>query len=83
MYYIHVRPNLLASLVSGILAVLAGGGLFAGTEPQCSRPQQPADENSHNLFNYETTYTFQSDFKNPASGMAIHFMTTSATTIDF
>jgi len=29
---------------------------------------KPADENSHNLFNYETTYTFQSDFKESKLG---------------
>jgi Domain of unknown function (DUF6268) len=28
----------------------------------------PADENSHNLFNYETTYTFQSDFEESKLG---------------
>ncbi len=29
---------------------------------------KPADENSHNLFNYETTYTFQSDFEESKLG---------------
>src|SRR5882724_11391474 len=28
----------------------------------------PSDENSHNLFNYETTYTFQSDFEESKLG---------------
>src|SRR6266481_582648 len=31
-------------------------------------PPKPADENSHNLFNYETTYTFQSDFEESKLG---------------
>src|SRR5437773_3439642 len=68
MYYIHVRRNLLASLVSGILAVLAGGGgLFAGTEPQvqqAAQPQQDEEKNSLDLFSYDGIYTFRSDFKN-------------------
>jgi hypothetical protein len=67
MYYIHVRRNLLASLVSGILAVLAGGGgLFAGTEPQvqqAAQPQQDEEKNSLDLFSYDGIYTFRSDFK--------------------
>src|SRR6266508_5125795 len=29
---------------------------------------KPADENSHNLFHYETTYTFQSDFEESKLG---------------
>ena len=29
---------------------------------------KPADENSHNLFNYETTYTFHSDFEESKLG---------------
>jgi hypothetical protein len=29
---------------------------------------RPVDENSHNLFNYETTYTFQSDFEESKLG---------------
>ena len=29
---------------------------------------RPADENSHNLFHYETTYTFQSDFEESKLG---------------
>src|SRR5436853_7314505 len=68
MYYIHVRRNLLASLVSGILAVVAGGGgLFAGTEPQvqqAAQPQQDEEKNSLDLFSYDGVYTFRSDFKN-------------------
>src|SRR5438093_98228 len=68
MYYIHVRRNLLASLVSGILAVLAGGGgLFAGTEPQvqqAAQPQQEEEKNSLDLSSYDGAYTFRSAFKN-------------------
>ena len=42
----------------GIASAVAGP---ANIELQPS--PTPADENSHNLFNYETTYTFQSDFE--------------------
>jgi hypothetical protein len=67
MYYIHVRRNLLASLLSGILAVLAGGGgLFAGTEPQvqqAAQPQQDEEKNSLDLFSYDGVYTLRSDFR--------------------
>src|SRR5947207_15988416 len=67
MYYIHVRRNLLASLVSGILAGLGGGGrLFAGTEPQvqqAAQPQQDEEKNSLHLFSYDGVYTFRSVFQ--------------------
>src|SRR5882724_8864076 len=83
MYYIHVRRNLLASLVSGILAVLAGGGgLFAGTEPQvqqAAQPQQDEEKNSLDLFSYDGVYTFRSDFSLPASGISALALSTSAT----
>ena len=68
MHKIHLRRNLLASLVLGILAVLAGGGgLFAGTElqvQQAAQPQQDEEKNSLDLFSYDGVYTFRSDFKN-------------------
>src|SRR2546430_16735224 len=68
MHKIHLRRNLLASLVLGILAVLAGGGgLFAGTEPQvqqAAQPQQDEEKNSLDPFSYDGVYTFRSDFKN-------------------
>src|ERR1700748_789404 len=67
MHYVQLRPNLLSSLISGIF-VLGAASLFAGTEPEVQQAAQPADENSHNLFNYETTYTFQSDFEESKLG---------------
>jgi Domain of unknown function (DUF6268) len=64
MYYIQLRRNLLGSLASGILAVLAGASVFAGTEPEMQQAAQPADKNSRDLFSYDGVYTFRSDFKN-------------------
>jgi hypothetical protein len=63
MYYVQLRRNLLGSLISGIL-VLGGASLFAGTEPEVQQAAQPADENSHDLFYFESLYTLRSDFKN-------------------
>src|SRR2546430_2558438 len=65
MNKIHFRRNLLASLVWGlsIFAIFAGAGVFAGTEPEIQQPAQPQDENSHNIFSYDSVYTFRSDFK--------------------
>ena len=47
----------------GIASALAGTATF---EAQPS--PAPADENSHNLFSYETTYTFDSDFHESKMG---------------
>lgn len=41
----------------GVVSALAGPGTF-----ELQPSPTPADENSHDLFYYETTYTFQSDF---------------------
>jgi Domain of unknown function (DUF6268) len=49
-----------------MLTLTGIGGVFAGTEFQLQQqpPPQPAErENSVDLFSYETTYTFQSDFE--------------------
>jgi len=57
-------PKLSASLlVAGVASALAGTATF---EAQPS--PTPADENSHDLFSYETTYTFDSDFKESKLG---------------
>ena len=47
-----------------ILFVCLGvGSAVAGTPTFVAQPSpSPADENSHDLFSYETTYTFDSDF---------------------
>ena len=50
-------------LVAGVASAVAGS---ANLELQPS--PTPADENSHDLFYYETTYTFQSDFKESKLG---------------
>jgi len=50
-------------LVAGITSALAGTATFEA-QPWPS----PADENSHDLFSYETTYTFDSDFKESKLG---------------
>ena len=56
-------PVLLASLFLGVASVIAGTATF---EAQPGPP--PQDENSHDLFSYETTYTFESDFKESKLG---------------
>ena len=50
-------------LLAGVMSAFGGPATF---EPQPSLV--PADENSHDLFNYETTYTFDSDFKESKLG---------------
>jgi hypothetical protein len=49
--------------VAGVTSALAGTATF---EVQPS--PTPADENSHDLFSWETTYTFRSDFKDSKLG---------------
>jgi len=64
MNKIHLRRNLLTSLVWGlsIFAVLTGARAFAGEEAQLQQPAKPEDENSHNIFSFESIYTLRSDF---------------------
>jgi hypothetical protein len=50
-------------LLAGVMSAYGGTPTF---EPQPSLI--PADQNSHDLFNYETTYTFDSDFKESKLG---------------
>jgi len=51
------------------LLILAGlTSAVAGTTFEVQPSPTPADENSHDLFSYETTYTFQSDFKESKLG---------------
>jgi hypothetical protein len=49
--------------LAGVMSAFGGPATF---EPQPSLV--PADENSHDLFYYETTYTFDSDFKESKLG---------------
>ena len=60
----------------GIAPALAGTATF---EAQPS--PTPADENSHDLFSYETTYTFDSDFHESKMGHGDSCTMISATTI--
>jgi hypothetical protein len=55
--------NLAALLVVGVASAVAGP---ANLELQPS--PTPKDENSHDLFSWETTYTFESDFKESKLG---------------
>src|SRR4030095_1874837 len=52
----------------GVLAFPGTAVLFAGTEPEVQQAAKPEEENSQNLFNYETTYTFRSDFEESKLG---------------
>jgi hypothetical protein len=52
-----------------LLIVVGAASAVAGPADVILQPvPAPADENSHNLFNYETTYTFQSDFEESKLG---------------
>jgi Domain of unknown function (DUF6268) len=52
-----------------ILFAFGAASAVAGPADVILQPSpKPADENSHNLFNYETTYTFQSDFEESKLG---------------
>jgi Domain of unknown function (DUF6268) len=52
-----------------LLIALGTGSAAAGPAEVILQPSPtPTDENSHNLFNYETTYTFQSDFEESKLG---------------
>lgn len=51
-----------------LLAVLATTASFAGTEPQAQPGPAPEKENSTDLFDIESTYTFRSDFTDSRFG---------------
>ena len=51
-----------------MLTIAGIGGVFAGPEPVIQQAAKPEDENSHDLFSYETTYTFESDFEESKLG---------------
>lgn len=76
MHKIHLRRNSLAPFVSGILAVLAGASVFAGTEAEMQQVAKPEQENSLNLVYFESIYTLRSDFHNePRLGEGDSFYT--------
>src|SRR6266403_6293811 len=58
-----IRKLSALGLLAGVMSAFGGPATF---EPQPSLI--PADENSHDLFYYETTYTFDSDFKESKLG---------------
>ena len=60
---VKVFRNLTILLAFGVASAVAGP---ADVILQPSAP--PADETHRNLFNYETTYTFESDFKESKLG---------------
>jgi hypothetical protein len=60
---VKIIKSLVFLIFAGVITALAGTGTF---EVQPSPTS--ADENSHDLFNYETTYTFQSDFSESKLG---------------
>jgi hypothetical protein len=49
--------------IGAVTSAVAGTATF-----EAQPPPTPADENSHDLFSYETTYTFDSDFKESKLG---------------
>jgi hypothetical protein len=52
-----------------LLVLLGVGSIFAGTPTFVTQtPPLPTDENSHDLFSYETTYTLDSDFSESKLG---------------
>jgi hypothetical protein len=63
-----MNPKNCAALLMALCVGIAAPG-FAGPPPFEAQPSPtPADENSHDLFYYETTYTFDSDFKESKLG---------------
>jgi hypothetical protein len=58
-----IRKLFALLFLAGVTSALAGTATF---EVQPS--PTPADENSHDLFSWETTYTFRSDFKDSKLG---------------
>src|SRR3982750_2632194 len=55
-------------LFSLALLFLPAAFVFAGSEPVVELSTRPTDENSHDIFSTEGTYTFTSDFKEPRMG---------------
>ena len=54
-----------------VIVLIAAGAASAVAGPanlELQQPLTPVDENSRDLFNYETTYTFDSDFKESKLG---------------
>jgi len=63
----HTMKNIRVFFISLLLSAAASA--VAGTATFEAQPAPtPQDENSHDLFSYETTYTFRSDFKESKLG---------------
>src|SRR5438270_12566449 len=62
-----LAPKLMKSLRLVLTVIFLGSAssLFAGPEPQLQPAPSPTEEevNHLNIFEYETTYTFNSDYK--------------------
>ena len=71
MNKIHLRRNLLASLVWGlsIFAIFTSIRVLAGGEPEMQQQAaKPEDENSHDIFSIDSIYTLRSDFRDERLG---------------
>src|ERR1700730_921176 len=71
--FLHARVALAVKKIiaafSTALWISVTAAALAGTPTFEAHPApSPADENSHDLFSYETTYTFRSDFKESKLG---------------
>jgi len=60
--------KIVRKLVIVLIAVGAASAVAGPANLELQPPPTPADENSRDLFNYETTYTFESDFKESKLG---------------
>jgi len=60
--------KLVRKLVIFFIAVVAASAVASPANLELQPSPAPADENSRDLFNYETTYTFNSDFKESKLG---------------
>ena len=60
--------KIVRKLVILLIAVGAASAVAGPANLELQRSPAPADENSRDLFNYETTYTFNSDFKESKLG---------------
>jgi len=59
----NIRVFFISLLLSAAASAVAGTATF-----EAQPAPTPQDENSHDLFSYETTYTFRSDFKESKLG---------------
>jgi hypothetical protein len=60
--------KIVRKLVILLIVVGAASAVAGPANPELQLSPMPADENSRDLFNYETTYTFDSDFKESKLG---------------